>query len=135
MKIKIISLAILLFANSAFSLEFCPDEEAIEEGGFLKTIEVCEYEQIETNLRTECRYEGKLWGSLGGKIYRETTSHAGHSACASSLYEHERICGPEECEIYSGYLPLRNQTFTADYEQVKIEGSCYTDRIWVYCKP
>ncbi|MFT5755851.1 MAG: hypothetical protein ACI9LM_000563 [Alteromonadaceae bacterium] len=152
---KIILILAFLFTNSAYSLDFCPDEEARQEGGYLKVVEVCDYETTQTNLRTQCYYNGKLWGEqLGGVIFSETTSYSGHSTCNSSIFVREQnICryidptpntpnppGTMEppvlvCENYGGDIPLRSQNYLFDTVSQEIPGSCRNSREWVRCKP
>jgi hypothetical protein len=93
MKIKNISIAVLFLSNSALGFEICPNEQAREDGGYLKSIEVCDYETVETNLRTSCHYSGKLWGALGGVIFQDNTIEVGHNLCAGSTYLSQTICG------------------------------------------
>lgn len=159
MKIKSICMAVFLLSNSAMGLEFCPNEQAREDGGYLKSIEVCDYETVETNLRTTCHYSGKLWGSLGGVIFQNSTIEIGHNSCAGSTYLSQTICGyptpptlplppeslpnypsdpdqPEQiCDDYSGNVPLVSQVYSSDTVSQEIPGSCHISRVWVSCKP
>jgi hypothetical protein len=164
MKIKYIPVAVLLLSNSAIGFEICPNEQAREDGGYLKSIEVCDYETVETNLSTSCNYSGKLWGALGGVIFQDNTTEFGHNSCAGSTYLSQTICGypapptlpqdpgpnrppttPNEptepgqpdqvCDYYSGDVPLVSQIYSSDTVSQEIPGSCHISREWVSCKP
>ncbi len=155
--LKYMVMSSALFSANLFALEFCPNQRAIDEGGFLKSVEVCQYEEIQTNLKTSCSYHGKLGGDFGLIIFRQNTSHSGHSSCSSEIYEATTVCRDSEfetdphdedspypkepgtptqlCSDYKGYLQLNSQTYDFDVVQKKIPNSCHTSREWVRCKP
>lgn len=148
MKTYILALLLFLSSGSAWAIDMC----AGDIDGYFQNVEICSYNTVITNERTQCTYSGKLWGDLGGIIFNEVATHLGHSSCDATInIDAGTLCdyidptpntpnppGTIEdpvfvCDVYNGDIRLFRQEYLSDTVQEVIPGSCHTEREWVNC--